>query len=300
MLGGIKDYELYHDESKKVGYWHGLFLVPTHKKELIIDYLHRARNYTGYSFPVSLKRIRKRGKLYDRANSWLQIGIGSLRSQTKSQKYPIFLGEKENYHYLYPYFEHHIGTEFILFRETKSHKEMNNFPDHASKIETTFRMGLKGGLHLLGRDDEYLHITRIHFDGYEHYQRHVDTDRVRGRLKGLRDYCSISNDRELIDDRSSDHRKDDCQDYEDCQLLQLTDLLVGSFRTVLGATPNEIHRSIVHPVRELVNRYRQGYARMQNSRWRNSFCMSQCYLDDGSWKFEAIEYELNDLQLPLF
>ena len=130
----------------------------------------------------------------------------------------------------------------------------------------------------------------MHFDGYEHYARHIDKSRIVGRLHGLRKYCSISERDDLIDDRSSDHRKINAQDYDDCQLLQLTDLLIGSFRTVLGEKTRDIHSKLAYPIKQMVVRYRKGYARMRNSRWFDSFCMSQCHLDDGSWKFETIEY----------
>ena len=168
---------------------------------------------------------------------------------------------------------------------------MTGHLDYGSKVETTFRIGLKGGLHFLGTQSEGFNITKMHFDGYEHYQRHISRDRIIERLKGLRDYCSISTAADVIDDRSGNHKQADCQEYDDCQILQLTDLLIGCFRTVL--TPltqtKKIQRKLAQPVKDLVNRYQQGSVRMQNSRWRNSFCMSQSYLESGSWKYEEVE-----------
>jgi hypothetical protein len=295
------DYELYHDESQEAGYWHGILLVPACKKLQLIDYLQEARNNTRYFHPLSLKKVRNLGRIYDCADAWVQIGVASLMSTTIGAGYQIFLGKRQKGKKVYSFFSSCVGAKFILFRETESHSDMNNYPDHASKIETTFRMGLKGGLHLLGRDDEYIHVIIIHFDGHEHYGRHLDMDRAVRRLEGLRDYCSISTDHDLIDDRSSDYRRNDSQEYDDCQLLQLADLLVGSFRTILGVATKDIHKTLAHPLRELVIRYRQGYARMQKSRWRNSFCISQCYLENGRWRFETIEYPpKNNRQLSLF
>ncbi len=161
--------------------------------------------------------------------------------------------------------------------------------DHASKVETTFRMGLKGGLHFLGGEDEPIHVERIHFDGHEHLRRHIDHQRVIGRIRGLRDYCSISTRQDLIDDRSGNHKRKESQEYDDCQLLQLTDLMVGSFRGVLTPASKPIHRRLAYPIESLVERYLKGYARMQNSRWRNSFCMSECHLAEGAWMFGNVE-----------
>ncbi|MHC4927952.1 MAG: hypothetical protein ACYTER_11650, partial [Planctomycetota bacterium] len=123
-------------------------------------------------------------------------------------------------------------------------------------------------------------------------------------INGLRDYCNFSDKvSKIVDDRTSDHRKNDSQSYEDCQLLQLTDLLIGSFRVAFNYTTNNknYHQMVADPVKYLVNKYSQGYARMQNSRWKNSFCMSQCSLQDGQWIFEDIEPANNTgKQLSLF
>lgn len=284
------DCEVYHDESKVGGYWHGILLVPVAKKQELLQFLSQARQNTHYMEPLGIKRIKDYGRNYNCADSWIQIGVAALMSRIKIQPQQIFLGSIIRGQKHYSLFDSVIGTKFILFNAVNL-QEMTGHLDYGSKVETTFRIGLKGGLHFLGTQSEGFHITKMHFDGYEHYQRHISRDRIIERLKGLRDYCSISTAADVIDDRSGNHKQADCQEYDDCQILQLTDLLIGCFRTVL--TPltqtKEVHRKLAQPVKELVDRYQQGSARMQNSRWRNSFCMSQCYLESGSWKYEEIE-----------
>ncbi|MBE3139297.1 MAG: hypothetical protein IMZ53_01815 [Thermoplasmata archaeon] len=294
-------YELYHDESLEGGYWHGMLLVPVIQKEQLVASLGEARKNVGYYDPIGIKKVKEHGRIYDCADSWIQIGIAFLRSQAKGQRYPIFLGRREKGKRVYTFFPANcVGAKFILFCERDKHQQMDQHPDHASKIETTFRMGLKGGLHYLGSEEEPIHIERMHFDGHEHHRRHLDRTRIVGRLSGLREYCSIASIDDLIDDRSSNHRKSDSQDYKDCQLLQLTDLLIGCSRTLLGQSTREFHSQLARPVRAILQRYREGYARMQNSRWRNSFCISRCFLDSGQWSFETIEYgESNTLQMAL-
>jgi hypothetical protein len=177
---------------------------------------------------------------------------------------------------------------------------MTGHKDNASKIETTFRFGLKGGLHFLGSNEEPISIEKIHFDGYEHHHRHIDRARIIDRLDGLREYCHISSRPDLIDDRRSDHNDSASQEYDDCQFLQLTDLLIGCFRTSFGYAEKDVHKQLALPVkRRLVNEYNKGFARMRNSRWFNSFTLSQCYLDDnGQWKFEGIERNSNEATQP--
>jgi len=285
------DYELYHDESKVEGYWHAILLVPVAKKQLLLQLLSQARQNTHYIEPLGIKKIKRCNRIYDCADSWVQIGVAALMSQTKTQPYPIFLGSNIVGQKHYSLFNIVVGAKFILFKNRDNLEEMTGHLDYGSKVETTFRIGLKGGLHLLGNQSEGIHITRMHFDGYAHYQRHLDHDRIIERLKGLRDYCSISTAADVIDDRSGNHKKAECQEYDDCQILQLTDLLIGCFRTVLTPVTKtkEIHRKLAQPVKNIVDRYQQGSARMWNSRWRNSFCMSQCYLESGSWEYEEIE-----------
>ena len=296
------DYGVYHDESKQLGYWHGILLVPVSARAVLLRYLADARANTGYRHPLTLKRVRKtRGTMYECARSWVQLGVVSLMSQQKGPPEAVDLGCRVESHKHYAQLRQTIGCKFILFRERHDHAEMTGHRDYGSKVETTFRMGLKGGLHFLGSEEDPINIVEMHFDGHEHYRRHVDRDRIVGRLHGLRSYCSIAESDDIIDDRTSNHKRVDCQDYDDCQLLQLADLMVGSFQAVLTGKTRPWRAQLEAPVKAIVDRYRKGYRRMQNSRWRNSFCVSECYLESGLWKFDRIECEemATKLQLPL-
>jgi len=285
------NFELYHDESLIGGYWHGMLLVPVSAKYQIVKILDVIRKNSGYSAPLGIKSVSTRNRVYDCAFAWITVGVAVLRSNQKGAPIPIFLGKDKQLKPKYDLFYETIGAKFILFRERDSHIQMTGHKDHASRIETTFRMGLKGGMHYLGSEEDPIRISGLHFDGHKHHHRHIDKTRIIDRIEGLRSYCKIENLLDIIDDRSSDHRKSDSQPYIDCQLLQLTDLLIGSFRSSLGHYTKELHLKLAYPVQSLISKYRKGYARMRNSRWRNAFCMSECYLDDGAWNFGTIECE---------
>lgn len=296
------DYELYHDESLEGGYWHGMLLVPARNKREFSDLLLIARNNSRYSDKLGIKKVDRKGFIYNCASAWTQISVACLRSANKGKNEPVFLGGqakgKPIYGQVSPY-----GMKFILFRERDSHKQMTGFKDHAGKIETTFRFGIKGGLHFLGSNNNPINITKIHLDGFQHHQRHIDKERIVDRIEGLRDYCSFTKRDDLIDDRHSDHKKPNSQDYEDCQFLQLTDILIGCFRTSLGYGTKEIHTKLAKPVKILVNKYHEGIPRMRNSRWFNSFVISQCFLENGQWNFEGIQRNQNNttqLNMPQF
>ena len=153
-----------------------------------------------------------------------------------------------------------------------------------------------------GSEDDPIRINSIHFDGCKHYRRNIDRRRIVERLTGLRDYCSISSASDVIYDGSSYHGRDDAQSYDDCQLLQLTDLLIGCFRSILIQPTRDLHRTIAYPIESLIQRYSKGYARMQQSKWKSSFCMSECHLEQDKWVFNTIEIETNDksdqIELP--
>jgi len=289
-------YELYHDESMENGYWHGMLLVPIEKKDKMLEALDKARNCTGYYEPISLKSVHKKNRIFSCANAWVHIGCGFLRSRSKNQSYPIRLGYENGKPITLSLENDEIGAKFILFRERDNHQKMKGYPDSPSKIETTIRFALKGGLHYLGSDENSIHIEKMHFDGHKHYLRSLDKKRIVGRLNGLRNYCSISNREDLIDDNSSNHNlKEDVQSYGDCQFLQLTDLLIGSFRTALGVVTRDLHKKISHFPKTLLADYNKGYVRMRYSRWQNSFWVSECFLgDEGNWHFENINF----LNLP--
>jgi hypothetical protein len=291
------DYELYHDESLEGGYWHGMLLVPAWNKKEFLDLLARARANTRYFDRIGIKKVDRKGPIYNCASAWTQIGVACLRSSAKGKAEPVFLGQQEKGKLQYEPVRL-CGLKFILFRERDAHKGLTGHPDHASKIETTFRFGIKGGLHFLGSEENPIHISRIHFDGHQHLRRHVDQDRIMQRIGSLRQYCTISKRHDLIDDRHSNHRKPDSQDHEDCQFLQLTDILIGCFRTSLGYRTRAIHAELARPVKNLVDKYDEGYPRMKKSRWANSFVISQCHLDNGRWVFEGIQRNRDGARQP--
>ncbi|MEX1014335.1 MAG: hypothetical protein WDZ80_04210 [Candidatus Paceibacterota bacterium] len=295
-------YHLYHDESKVDGYWHGIYLLPEHSKRLILDKIKYIRENNNFDGVVSFKNVKRKNRIFHLKSSFLQLGIASLIQTNKAFSHPIYFGKRVNGKKQYEQFGVKIGAKFILFREKDDHKKMSNFLDYGGKVETTFRMGLKGGIHMLGSEKNEINIEKFHFDGHKQYGRRVDSDRIINRLNGLRKYCKISNGENLIDDRSSNHTKKFCQSYDDCQLLQLTDVLVGSLRYQLSSEKKLVYEELTRPVTSLTSRYFSGPKRMANSRWRDSFSMSECYLEDNLWKFQAVEIksEQQKNELTLF
>jgi hypothetical protein len=273
------------------GYWHGILFVPRHSRPRLLDLLAGCRKATNFHHPVSLKRVGKTtGPLYRCVNSWLHVGIAAMIQDLKGKRYPVFTGE-QGQSPGFSWLSKVIGARFALFRVKDGHESLSGYPDYAAKVETTFRMGLKGALTIFFRSGDEVTIRSLHFDGHEHYHRNVDDHRIFRRMGALPPGVQIPDDLE-IDDRTSDHRDQHSQSPDDCQFIQLADILVGGFRTVLGESKCEAQRVLCEPLRKLSDRWHQGAKRMTNSKWHRGFCISECYLRDGQWQFDSLEPEV--------
>lgn len=158
--------------------------------------------------------------------------------------------------------------------------------DFASKVEITLRMAIKGGLHFLYDDYNQIVIQSIHLDGHEHYRRHIDRERLVGRLQGrLRNYCHIANDL-LIDDASAKERYS-AGKYEDWEFLQLADLMISSIRLLITGNVSDVRKEVTHPVRLVL----EGWGnknKFRRSPWYKSFVLSEAYIQEGNWKFSRL------------
>lgn len=290
-------YHLYHDETKVDGYWHGILLVPEKQKQYLVTLLDRVRENVGYKSEIGIKKVKKaKGDIYGCAQGFLNVGLYALVSNLKGQKYSLDLRGKDYGRIAYnSAVLDTIGAKFIVYRERDNLTSIGLYPDPCSIVETTKRFAIKGGLHYLGSDENPIRITMMYFDGHQHHQRHIDKQRLVYRMiEDLREYVSIEDHELLIDDRHSNHEKTGAMDYADCQLIQLTDLLVGAFRTSYGYTENLTHKRLCRNIKsQLVDKVKMGYARMQNSRWNKSVYVGQCYYTDGiGWQFEDIQYKV--------
>jgi len=285
-------YCLYHDESKVDGYWHGMLLVPEKEKDHVVDHLRKARENTHYRDPIGIKNIRRSsGRIFTCAEAWMLLAVGAMRTKIGDEVYPVHYGERERNKLKYSPFRECLGLKFILFRSVDDHQRMALLATYAQRVETTFRVGLKGGMHYLGTNQDPIDVVSMHFDGHEHYGRHIDYARIVGRLTGLRRYCGVPEDKRDIHDHPSDHRKCSSEEYADCQLLQLTDLMIGAFRTRLGHHTSSRHETFGHIAGLPLEAYQRGYTGYMNSRWASSLWMSQCQVVNGEWEYTTLDCE---------
>ncbi len=229
----------------------------------------------------------------------MDVGVAALIQDFKGEAYSTPTGTDGQWANYLP-FTQLIGARFVLFRVRGGLDSLNLCRDYAARVETTFRIALKGGLAMFSRDASELCIRSLHFDGHMHYHRRLNLHRI---LKGIgnpptpvRIHSEI-----VLNDDSSDHREPTAQPYDDCQLLQLTDILVSGFRVILAeGTAAEAHRRVSQPLSKLIERWNRGRKGFSNSRWSNGFCISEGRIEDGQWEFGSIEANFEVPQAELF
>ena len=294
-------YRIYHDESQEDGYWHGILFVPETEREKLLGLLKQIRDLKDYDEQLSFRRLRTTSsERFEVTRLWIETAYCAMAQRvradsplvikSKEKKYLPNLGRRAAEYEDLIKFEEPISIKFVLFRERDNLQSMNPdfFADYAAKVETTFRMALKGGCHFLFDEENPMELVSLHFDGHKHHKRQLDKNRIITKLKyEFRDYCNFHTDANIYDDPSN-HNKDDSQPYDDCQLIQLTDLLIGAFRVQITNSGRPVQIEASEPVKLLVEKWSKGSARMRNSRWYGGFSITDAYLEDGEWNFDNL------------
>lgn len=300
-------YDIYHDESKKEAYWHGFLFVPRTNRQYLLELLMKARDNACWQSKISFKDIGNRqGRGSPKTTlvkSWLSLGLATLQQQKFfSLPTPFFLGGTPPQ---YEFLAKPIKCKFVIFKEKNKHRNMFGGMSGLECIETTFRMGIKGGIHKLFDDNKPITIGNVFIDGDEHYirsfGRSFDVDRsLRRFAEEKRPYVSFLRDSKLIPQYSDHGRINNSQNLEDSHLLQLCDLLIGGIRFhSFCPDSRNIKYQIGAPCRFLLGRDTENYARIKQSRFFNGFSLSEAWLDQQAWKFASLKL-MEDAALPKF
>lgn len=300
-------YDIYHDESKEEAYWHGFLMVPRTKRAYFLSLLQEARENTKYYSEISYKKIKKTAKTNHETaiiiESWTGIALASLQQQ-KLDTLPIqfHLGGKPR---VYKHrLDNLIKCKFVVFKERDKHARMFANMGELERIETTFRMGLKGGVHKLFDDNSPIKIGNVYIDGDEQYKglygRTFDTIRTLERLQNqVRNYVQFLSDSQLIPQRSDHNKIEKNQCCEDSYFLQLCDILLGGIR-FHSYCPDirHIKNKISHDCKILLEYDQGNIARMKESRFYNSFLLSEAWLENDEWNFKQLTVA-KDKNLPV-
>jgi len=223
--------------------------------------------------------------------------VAALLQRLRNKHYSIPTGHSARHSEYVPFTEI-IGARFIVFR-VRCLSDMTLCNDYVSRVERTFAMGLKGGLGLFSKYGDKLCVRSVHFDGYKQYDRNLNLPRILNKIGVPPNGVSFASD-VALDSRDSDHREPDSQSYDDCQLQQLTDVLVSGFRTVLAEAKHASQLEICKPLAELAKTWDRGPKGYSNSRWFKGICISEGFIEDGQWQFARIENRPESNQPTLF
>ena len=286
----MRNYEIWHDEYKGDGkvneYWHGIFFVPVDRKVEIISLLKQIRDKHKYSHNTNIKfagslENKKQGRI---VKNNLDLFSHLLIVKENEAKTPIFDRDgKDKYEKTFNPFLEIIGVfgcKLVLFYIPDNHSGFNKYPmDYPSRVETTFRMGFKGGSHLLFSSQNSINITKFYFDGYEHHTRNIDIDRI---SKGnFRDYCSVD-DNCIIDDRQIKDRNDDSK-----IMMSFIDNIIGAW-TAKIQNKKDVN-NILHPINDIYERLLGNKIVLNtDGKWHKSITISEVYVKNGKIEFPDI------------
>jgi hypothetical protein len=289
----VTEVDLYHDESKQGGFWHGVLLVPDSARSVLLSRLATAREKTRFAHLVEIKKTKERWKKIHCLESWVSIAVASLISHG-SMAFNDGDGMALN--------DSCYGLRFAVLHSPDNFAGMSTDP--ITNVQTTLRITVKGLLNYASTIPNFEPITvrRMVLHGDKHYAGRLDPDRVIGRLRGeLRPHITLSDDIE-VNAIGNDHRKSGAE-VDDCHLLQLTDCLIGGTR-ILGTDPSHHLRvgKHLHSLEQLVARWEEGEARMRNSRFGRNFTWSAFTVDHDGFHFTrgAVARVVDARQLSIF
>ena len=269
----VDDVFVYHDEIKEANgrniWGHALLFIPEKKKINLYNDLQEIRNKTKCNSKLHFSDISPSvyTPKYECAKQWIELGEHYLKRRNGCKLGIIFFDKS--------------SANLSLYKGEKKEKQLRF-------VETVLRIILKGSVHFLYNKDWQVKLLGIITDGNP-WHRKLDKERILDELLDeVRDYVVISPNAEIFA-VFSDHKDERCDDPVSANLLQLTDLLLGSvtqcfFRLQKAGDKKEI---IVRPIREMLDKIKRG-KNFKNSSHFKSFSISKATIINGKWNFEPL------------
>jgi len=279
----FKEYDVYYDESKEPGYWHGLLFIPCEKARDLSKLLEDARQNIGgkdRAHFVNIKKASVEHDLHSRlVRSFVSIGVASLQ-QCKFIKFPSQAYVGNNITEMNP-----IGSKFSIY--CVSNETMISSLDRTELIMQTMKSTLKGSLHYLFDQRDQIRLRRIIFEGKNN--QGVDHRKIIRILKA-EIASNIEIQSEVFEFVSSDQNTVSPEYFSEAHILQCMDCMLGSMRHAhLAIEGNSIRDEISQPMRSILREYNDAtYVRMKQSRYFRGFSFSRARKDGSLWNFETL------------
>lgn len=272
-------YDLFYDECKEDGYWHAIFFVPKFKYDHLLSYLNEAREDYPFKYRLHFSNIGENEPTDSLRTqltaSYISIGCASLQQQ-KFERYPPKAKIGKRARLIKP-----IKGKFSVYRVLSSAPNEN-------LITETLKSALKGALHFLFDGQQNFEIHRIVFEG-ESLQGLNDKKIIMKLSNEVRPYVKILPNNFSF--KTSDHTKTDSkEDFNDSQILQLCDSMLGAtrFSALNNLTKNA--RSITSsPIQEILSYSEKPFVRMKQSRFFRGFSLSEAKKHRDNWAFSNLK-----------
>lgn len=305
ISGDLEIYDIFHDECKEDGFWHCFIFIPRKKQRELFDLLQKSRENLNYWNPIHFSDLGQKCKSSSPRirliQSWCNILLFSIQQQKIDAQ--LYLGHKDNKP-VYDYKRNDnckIGARLVVFREISGHKDMYDNMRITKKVETTFRMGVKGGTHFLF-SDEGVKIGNIYVDSpKEVFEEKYDSKNIWDRFKNeSKENIFFVDDSRIIPVSKKDYKKT----YQISEFMQLADLAVGGVRTQKLQLEKFFARfKATWPLKqELLEKDTKNFARMRESKYCKGFALSEAWIENDEWKFKemSIDTEHNNHHESLF
>jgi hypothetical protein len=275
---------VFHDEHKDQLWAHCLLFVPLKEIDRLYKVLYRIRqqydcsNKKLHFCDISGSKFCKEDGSYA-IREWIFVAVDAMRSKNTI----VFK----------PPLKCKMG---VIFFPPPSKANINFYKADTKKenilryFENVLKMMLKGCAHFLYSSSEKLIIKGLVTDGNP-WRRPLSKTRILDALRReLRDYIEIAPDA-VIEALNSDHDAPDCTDPIKANILQLTDLLLGSVIEVCYQQPNQRPKrwQIAQPVKEMLDKRKRG-SNFQYSGHYKSFALTIALpRKRGGWDFDSLE-----------
>jgi len=300
----LEIYDIFHDECKEDGFWHCFIFVPQEKQKKLFNLLQIPRRNLNYTDVIHFSDISRRSKShYPRVRlikSWCSILLYAIQQQKIDAD--LYLGHNKNkpIYELKKSNDDKIGARLVIFREKTGHQDMYDSMSVSRKIETTFRMGVKGGTHSLFFD-ERIKIGNIYIDSSkEAFEENFDVGNMLDRFKNeSNENISFIENSKIVPINKKDYKEKNSIP----EFMQLADVVVGGIRTQkLKMTNFPARYEATCPLNNLLEKETENPARMAESRYDKGFALSDAWIENEKWKFENmhINVEQNNQQKVLF
>ena len=289
-----KSYEVWHDECKKDGYFHGILLIPIDKKQQIIGLLRKIRKEHKYydNDIIKFSGCLKKPEVGKYVSNNLSLFSHIIQTNSKEKTKLFNRTGRDVYEKRFdPFLEitGSFGCRFGLLKIKNLENTLDYFKNYRKKVETSLRFVIKGCCHGMFDEKTPIKFVKLYFDGNDHYKGDLDISRL---IKGdWRSYCKVNNNLP-IDDRGMKQRNDETK-----LMMNFVDNIVGAWNAILNQAkdPNKV----LFPLKDIYSRLLKNLIFInKNSSWYKSISFSEFSIVDGEIMFKNLFR--NDNQIELF